>query len=126
METLQACWNRAWFAGADLLKKGQLARRTTFVPLNVTRSRPIPPERAAAAKKATNGRAAPALDLVRYDPDVKAAVQYAYGTAFICEDAEVAKTVCYNRNISTRGISLQVWTLASHRVSMLVNEHQVH
>ena len=89
-------------------------RRTTFVPLNVAKSRPIPPDKVAAAKKATSGRAAPALDLVQYDADVKVAVQYAYGTAFICEDAEVAKIVCYSRNISTRGISLQVWASSFH------------
>lgn len=39
----------------------------------------------AAASKLGCGKAQPALQLVGYEPEVEAAVKYAFGSAFVCQ-----------------------------------------
>lgn len=89
-----------------LLANGQLRSRVTIIPLNKVTSRTIPGGVASAARKLAGDRAQPALELVGFDQNLAAAMQYAFGSAFVCKDAGTAKKLAFSREVNTRCVTL--------------------
>lgn len=77
-----------------LLDKGKLERRTTIIPLNKIAGRKLD-KRVVAAAEDLVGRdnVWPALSLIDYDPVLQPAMEYIFGTTFICRDLNIAKKV---------------------------------
>jgi len=92
-----------------LLEKGQLKKRLTFLPLNKLKTSVVEPAvcaSAAAVAAANGGSARLALELVGYDEEVRKAMEYAFGGTFVCDSAEVAKTVAFDKNVRTKSVTL--------------------
>lgn len=71
--------------GALLLKKGQLKKRVTIIPLNKVASRQLKPGVIAAAEKLVGKEnVTHALQLVGYDEEVEAVMNHVFGTTLIC------------------------------------------
>lgn len=96
--------------GKALLKNGNLKKRVTIIPLDKVSNRSIPkPKQEVANKlaKGTNGNAQVALSLVGYDDELRAAMQYVFGTAFICDTIETARRVTFSKDVRVRSVTLE-------------------
>ncbi|XP_038876915.1 structural maintenance of chromosomes protein 2-1-like [Benincasa hispida] len=94
--------------GKQLLQNGDLQRRVTIIPLNKIQSNPIPPRiQHAAAKLVGKENAELALSLVGYDKEVKSAMDYVFGSTFVCKNTDAAKEVAFNREIHTPSVTLE-------------------
>ncbi|CAM9869354.1 unnamed protein product, partial [Heterosigma akashiwo] len=96
--------------GKLLLEKGKLKKRVTIIPLNKISRPRIGDDKVARARDVAaeqGGTATPALELVGYEEDVAAAMEYAFGTAFVCDSLEVAKAVAFDRGVRTRAVTLE-------------------
>ncbi|KAI9222152.1 RecF/RecN/SMC [Blastocladiella britannica] len=91
--------------GSQLLQHGRLKKRVTLIPLTTIRSDVITRDKVQRAKKITDGKAVLALDLVQYDKGVKAAMEYVFGSTFICQDPKAANAVTYDRAISAQSVT---------------------
>lgn len=90
-----------------ILEKGQLQTRTTIIPISKIRGSLIPADRVAMAQKLVGAEnCIPAIDLIEYDPQLQAVMEYVFGRTFICRDMNVAKQVTYHRQILTRSITM--------------------
>lgn len=86
----------------DLLQKGELKRRVTILPLNKIKGGGIDDVKAAAAGKIASqagGTATRAIELVGYDSEVKAAMQYVFGNAIVCDTLETARAVALSSSV---------------------------
>uniref|UniRef100_A0A383VT73 Structural maintenance of chromosomes protein n=1 Tax=Tetradesmus obliquus TaxID=3088 RepID=A0A383VT73_TETOB len=90
-----------------LLDRGQLTKRVTIIPLNQVRYQDTHPSVLSAAAQMGGGKAQPALQLVGYAPEVEAAVKYAFGTTFVCQDTGTAKKLAFAREVNSRCITLE-------------------
>lgn len=70
---------------SDLLKKGQLKRKYTIIPLKQVVTPNVPAEKIDMAQALAPGRVQHALSLVGYPDEVTAAMKFVFGTTFICE-----------------------------------------
>ncbi|KAI8985162.1 hypothetical protein BDB01DRAFT_101356 [Pilobolus umbonatus] len=93
--------------GAQLLNKGRLRRRWTLIPLNKIQGLKISASKLAAAEKIAPGKAHLALNLIGYDDEVHHAMEWIFGSTFICEDAATAKDVTFNKDIRIKSVTLQ-------------------
>lgn len=89
-----------------LLQNGRLRKRVTIIPLNK-----INFFRASAEKIATAHQLAPnkvdlALTLIGYSEQVSAAMDYVFGSTFICADADAAKCVTFDPSVRLRSVTL--------------------
>ncbi|KAK6626686.1 hypothetical protein RUM44_009162 [Polyplax serrata] len=90
-----------------LLDKGKLERRTTIIPLNKITGRRLDTRVVQIAEKSVGkGNVWPALSLLKYDSVFEPAMQYVFGTTFICRDLNVAKKVCYHPDIMKKCVTL--------------------
>ncbi|KAI3693000.1 hypothetical protein L6452_32826 [Arctium lappa] len=94
--------------GKQLLQNGDLRRRVTIVPLNKIQSHPVPPRvQNAAVKLVGKGNAEVALSLVGYDDELQSAMEYVFGSTFVCKTGDVAREVAFNRQVSTPSVTLE-------------------
>ncbi|KAJ8772139.1 hypothetical protein K2173_027316 [Erythroxylum novogranatense] len=94
--------------GKQLLQNGNLQRRVTIIPLNKIQSHTLPPKvRQAAVRLVGKGNAEVALSLVGYDEELKGAIEYVFGSTFICKSVDAAKEVAFNREIRTPSVTLE-------------------
>lgn len=91
----------------ELLERGALQRRTTFIPLNKITSRVINSNTVNMAKKLAPNKVELALDLIEYTGDVKKAMEYTFGNKLICDDAETAKMITFDPQIRTGSVTLE-------------------
>jgi structural maintenance of chromosome 2 len=89
-----------------LLANGKLRSRVTIIPLNKVSYRTMPGEALAAAKKLAGEKAQPALELVGYDQQLTAAMQYVFGGSFVCQDPGTAKKLAFSREVASRCVTL--------------------
>lgn len=92
-----------------ILQKGNLKKRVTVIPLNKINSRCVDPAKVAAAKSiaaAHGGTATLALELVGYEEEVHNAMAYVFGNALVCNSADVAKQIAFDKLIRTRTVTL--------------------
>ena len=90
----------------QLLSGGQLRNRVTIIPLNKVSARPLPAAAKAAAAELAGDKAVPALELVGYDGELEAAMQYAFGSAFVCQDSSTAKKLAFHKDVASRCVTL--------------------
>eukprot|EP00884_Botryococcus_braunii_P016555 jgi/Botrbrau1/3583/Bobra.0078s0035.1 len=90
-----------------LLARGQLRNRVTIIPLNKVNSRAASNAVQAAAKTISKGKASLALELVGFDKELSAAMNYVFGNAFVCQDSGTAKALAFNKDVRTRCITLE-------------------
>lgn len=91
--------------GAQLLKNGELRKRVTLIPLNKIAPSRASPEKIAHAKQLAPGKVHLALDLVRYPPNAKSAMEFVFGDTLICADDETAKRVTYDPKVRMRSVT---------------------
>lgn len=92
--------------GKLLLSKGRLRRRVTLIPLNQIRSNPLSKNKISTAVSISKGAATPALDLLDFDPGLVRAMEYVFGSTFICENPNVAKLVCFDDRVKAPCVTL--------------------
>ncbi|KAK9914023.1 hypothetical protein M0R45_037822 [Rubus argutus] len=80
--------------GKQLLQNGNLRRRVTIIPLNKIQAHTVPPRvQHAAAKLVGKENAELALSLVGYDEQLRNAMEYVFGSTFVCKTIDAAKEV---------------------------------
>ncbi|KAJ7982522.1 Structural maintenance of chromosomes protein [Quillaja saponaria] len=94
--------------GKQLLQNGDLRRRVTIIPLNKIQPHTIPPRvKQAAVRMVGKENAEVALSLVGYGDELKSAMEYVFGTTFVCKTTDAAKEVAFNREIHTPSVTLE-------------------
>ncbi|KAF3508686.1 hypothetical protein F2Q69_00007803 [Brassica cretica] len=94
--------------GKQLLQKGDLRRRVTIIPLNKIQSHLVPSRvQQAAVRLVGKGNAELALSLVGYSAEIKNAMEFVFGSTFVCKTTDVAKEVAFNRDIRTPTVTLE-------------------
>ncbi|CAI0404510.1 unnamed protein product [Linum tenue] len=94
--------------GKQLLQNGELRRRVTIIPLNKIQAHRVPPRvQQAAAKLVGKENAELALSLVGYDEELKNAMEYVFGSTFVCKNIDAAKEVAFSREIRTPSVTLE-------------------
>lgn len=93
--------------GELLLKKGNLQRRVTIIPLNKIRYRTVPPQKVLRAQElCPSGDACLALTLVGYDTSVQEAIEYVFGSTIVCDTLEAARKVAFDPSVRSRAVTL--------------------
>ncbi|XP_045879656.1 structural maintenance of chromosomes protein 2 isoform X2 [Meles meles] len=77
--------------GKKLLEKGELKRRYTIIPLNKISARCIAPETLRVAQNL---------------PELQKAMEFVFGTTFVCNNMDNAKKVAFDKRIMTRTVTL--------------------
>ncbi|KAL9406238.1 hypothetical protein Peur_003210 [Populus x canadensis] len=94
--------------GKQLLQNGDLRRRVTIVPLNKIQSHTVHPRiQQAAVRLVGKENAELALSLVGYDEELKTAMEYVFGSTFVCKTMDAAKEVAFSREIRTPSVTLE-------------------
>ncbi|XP_051143191.1 structural maintenance of chromosomes protein 2-1-like [Andrographis paniculata] len=94
--------------GKKLLQKGSLRRRVTIIPLNKIQSHPATQRvQNAAVNLVGKGNAEVALSLVGYDKELQNAMEYVFGSTFVCKSIDAAREVAFNREIRTPSVTLE-------------------
>ncbi|RDY09412.1 Structural maintenance of chromosomes protein 2-1, partial [Mucuna pruriens] len=94
--------------GKQLLQNGNLRRRVTIIPLNKIQSYTVPSRvQQAAVRLVGKGNAEVALSLVGYEEELKNAMEYVFGSTFVCKTIDAAKEVAFNREIHTTSVTLE-------------------
>ncbi|KAK7550879.1 SMC2-like protein [Phyllosticta paracitricarpa] len=93
--------------GTHLLEKGKLKKRVTIIPLDKIAAFKAAAERIGAAKKLAPGKANLALQLIGYDDEVQAAMEYVFGNTLVCEDSETANRMAYDPSVRMHSITLE-------------------
>ncbi|RXG57275.1 Structural maintenance of chromosomes protein 2 [Armadillidium vulgare] len=93
--------------GKKLLKNGRLQSRVTFIPLNKIVGRPIDRSVVQLAERLVGpDNVKTALSLISYDKEVHNAMQWVFGSVFICKDMDSAKQVAFHPSIMKRTVTL--------------------
>ncbi|KAG2711067.1 hypothetical protein I3760_04G059500 [Carya illinoinensis] len=94
--------------GKQILQNGALRRRVTIIPLNKIQSHTVSPRvQNAAVRLVGKENAELALSLVGYEEEVKTAMEYVFGSTFICKTMDAAKEVAFNNEIRTPSVTLE-------------------
>uniref|UniRef100_H0VBS3 Structural maintenance of chromosomes protein n=1 Tax=Cavia porcellus TaxID=10141 RepID=H0VBS3_CAVPO len=93
--------------GKKLLEKGELKHRYTIIPLNKISARCIAPETLRVAQNLVGPDSVHmALSLVDYNPELQKAMEFVFGTTFVCDSMNNAKKVAFDGRIMTRTVTL--------------------
>lgn len=95
--------------GSMLIKKGELKKRYTILPLNKLSARCTDASKVDLAKsmaRKQGGTANLALELVGFEEDVRRAMEYTFGNTIICDRPDIAKQIAFDKNIRTRTVTL--------------------
>ncbi|KAH7855805.1 hypothetical protein Vadar_029159 [Vaccinium darrowii] len=94
--------------GKQLLQNGELRRRVTIIPLNKIQSHPVPLRvQNTAVRLVGKGNAEVALSLVGYADELKSAMEYVFGSTFVCKTTDAAREVAFNKEIGTPSVTLE-------------------
>ncbi|EAU83424.2 nuclear condensin complex protein [Coprinopsis cinerea okayama7 len=93
--------------GKDLLDRGRLRKRVTFLPLNKIKGRTIDPAKLATAQRLAPGKVRTALSLVVYEHEVAKAIEFVFGETLICDDSDTANKVTFHKDIQVKSVTLQ-------------------
>ena len=93
--------------GTQLLQNGKLKKRVTIIPLNKISAFRATAEKIGAAQSLAPGKVDLALNLVGYEKDVNAAMEYVFGSTLVCEDAETAKKVTFDPAVRMKSVTLE-------------------
>jgi len=93
--------------GKKLLQNGQLRRRYTIIPLNKISAHPIQPDIVKRAENLVGKNSArTALSLIGYESDLRAAMEFVFGNAFVCKDMNTAKKVTFDERVMKKSVTL--------------------
>ncbi|GMH08779.1 hypothetical protein Nepgr_010619 [Nepenthes gracilis] len=85
--------------GKQLLQNGGLQKRVTIIPLNKIQAYVVSPAKQHAASNLVGEENAKlALSLVEYDSELKSAMEYVFGSTFVCKSREAAVKVAFNKD----------------------------
>ncbi|GAM90243.1 hypothetical protein ANO11243_082850 [Dothideomycetidae sp. 11243] len=93
--------------GTQLLQNGKLRKRVTIIPLNKISAFKATADKIGAAKKLAPGKVDLALNLIGYEDDVNAAMEYVFGSTLVCEDADTAKRVTFDPTVRMKSVTLE-------------------
>lgn len=82
--------------------KSQRLGRATFIPLDSIVVQPVDERFRNLSKGARL-----AVDLIKYEPIYERAMQYACGSAIICDSFQIAQDVVYNKNTQVKAVTLE-------------------
>jgi structural maintenance of chromosome 2 len=94
--------------GKAIIERGNLARRVTIIPLDKIMSRSVTNsaiERANQIAKSMNAESTPAIELIGFDEEVRAAMEHVFGSAIVVSDAKAANQIC--ESTKTRTVTKQ-------------------
>ena len=83
--------------GKAILDRGKLQRRVTIIPLDKIQPRRVTNSANSKAQeiaKNLNAKAWPAIELVGFDEEVRAAMEYVFGASIIVDNAKAANLIC--------------------------------
>lgn len=105
--------------GKALLKKGKLKSRVTIIPLNKIASKVIPDSKIEKARKVSSkvdpkSQVNRALDLVKYDKEVRRAMEYVFGSVLVCDSMKSARAVTFNKDIKLKTVTKEGDMLNPH------------
>ncbi|XP_076058324.1 structural maintenance of chromosomes 2 [Oratosquilla oratoria] len=93
--------------GKKLLQHGQLQARVTIIPLNKISGRAIDSNTIRQAESLVGKEnVQTALSLVCYESELHKAMEWVFGTSFICRDMDTAKTVTFNPRVMKKSVTL--------------------
>ncbi|KIW05842.1 uncharacterized protein PV09_03046 [Verruconis gallopava] len=92
--------------GTQLLQNGKLKKRVTIIPLDKITAFRASAEKVGAAQKIAPGKVDLALSLIGYEDEVNAAMEYVFGSTFICDDPATAKSVTFNPSVRMKSVTL--------------------
>lgn len=78
--------------------KRQRAGQATFIPLDTAQVQDVNDR-----LRSISPGARLAFDIVQYDPTVEKAVRYACGNALVCDDLDIARSICYDKQQKLKG-----------------------
>lgn len=91
----------------QLLEHGRLRKRVTMIPLDKINPNVLGAAVVERAQQIAPGKVELALNLIVYDQDIHKAMQYVFGTTFICADPDAAKKVTFDPQVRTRSITVE-------------------
>lgn len=92
---------------SQLLERGQLKRRVTIIPLDKIQARCADRRTIEHAKSIAPNRVELALNLIDFETELVRAMEYIFGTTFLCDDPETAKRITFDPQIRLRSITLE-------------------
>ncbi|CAH6718541.1 structural maintenance of chromosomes protein 2 [[Candida] jaroonii] len=92
---------------SQLLENGKLRKRVTIIPLDKINSRSVSNDVISYAQQLCPGQVEIAINLIDYDNDLSKAMEYIFGSTFICDSPDVAKAVTFDPKIRSRSITLE-------------------
>lgn len=75
--------------------------QATFIPLDTIQVKTL-----SSNLKSMHKGMRPAIETVNYDQSVARAISYACGNAIVCDNLNIAKDLCYNRNVDAKAVTL--------------------
>ncbi|KAL5017230.1 hypothetical protein ScPMuIL_006819 [Solemya velum] len=94
--------------GKKILQKGELRRRYTIIPLNKISARSIGADVVKRAESLVGkGNVHTALSLIGFEKDLQAAMEFVFGSAFVCQDMDTAKKVTFDERVSKKSVTLE-------------------
>ncbi len=79
----------------------QRSSSATFLPLDTLHAKPVPERLRTIAAAAR-----PLIDILSFDAAFTRAFQYACGSTLVCDSIAVAKSVCYERGVKVKAVTL--------------------
>ncbi len=91
-----------------LFKRGNLARRTTFLPLDKMNSRCLSAQDLKAAQNAIGrDNVFRAIDLVEFDRELRPAMEFIFGGIFVCANIKLANELIFRHKIGHMAVTLE-------------------
>jgi structural maintenance of chromosome 2 len=93
--------------GSQLIQNGKLKKRITIIPLDKIAAFRASSQKVGAAQKIAPGKVDLALSLIGYDEEVNAAMEYVFGSTFVCDDPSTAKSVTFDPAVRMKSVTLE-------------------
>jgi structural maintenance of chromosome 2 len=93
--------------GSQLIQNGKLKKRMTIIPLDKISAFRASSQKVGAAQKIAPGKVDLALSLIGYDEEVNAAMEYVFGSTFVCDDPSTAKSVTFDPAVRMKSVTLE-------------------
>ena len=81
--------------------RDQRSGQATFIPLDTIQVNAVPSNLRGMHKGMR-----PAIETVDFDSSISRAIQYACGNSIVCDDLDIAKYLCYERNVDAKAVTL--------------------
>jgi structural maintenance of chromosome 2 len=77
-----------------------------LIPNNKINSKPIPEHTMRKVQEIAGNDARLAIDLIKFDREYSAAMQFVFGSTFVCTTSEVARKLAYNDQVRVKCVNL--------------------